>query len=68
MTKTQLEAIKKPNQIITQFERVDNGVNEQGFMTYRIIYVEPPKSYKLIHIDDESKLAVLEDLDYEEKV
>ena len=64
MTKTQLEAIKKPNQIITEFERVDNGLNENGFMTYKIIYISNPTNFKLIHIDDESKLAVLEDLDY----
>ena len=63
MTKTQLEAIKQDNQIITEFERVENGVNELGYMTYKIVFIETPLNYKLIHIDDDSKLAVLENLD-----
>lgn len=63
MTKLQLEAIAKSNQIVTEFERVDNGTDQNGYMTYKIVYIETPLNYKLIHIDDDSKLAVLENLD-----
>jgi len=66
MTKTQLEAIKKPNQVVSEYQYIENGTDDNGFMTYKIVYVENPQNFKLIHIDADSKLAVLEDLDYVE--
>jgi len=66
MTKVELEAVIKPSQIITDYVYIDNGKDSNGFTTYKIVYIEPPENYKLIHLDKDSKLAVLEDLDYVE--
>ena len=64
MTETQLNAIKEADEVVTSFTYVDNKVDEKGFMTYKIIYTETPLNYQLVHIDQDSKLAVLKDLDY----
>ena len=64
MTRTELEAIIKPNQVVSDFQYIENGTDQNGFMTYKIVYIENPKNFKLIHLDNDSKLAVLEDLDY----
>ena len=63
MTKLQLEAIAKYNEVVVPFEYVENGTDANGFITYKIVYIEHPLNYKLSHIDVDSKLAVLEDLD-----
>ncbi len=64
MTRTQLEQIKKPNQIVSDFQYIEDGKDDSGFPTYKTIFIEPPKNFKLVYTDKDSKLAVLEDLDY----
>ena len=64
MTRTELEAIIKPNQVVSDFQYIANGTDENGFTTYKIVYISNPTNFKLIYLDNDSKLAVLEDLDY----
>jgi len=66
MTKTQLEAIIKPDEVVTAYEHVVNGQDEHGYDTYKIVYIENPQNYQLIHLDVDSKHAILKDLDYVE--
>lgn len=66
MTRLELEAIKKPNEVVSAFEYAQSGTDENGFTTYKIVYIENPANYKLTYLDVDSKLAVLEDLDYVE--
>jgi len=64
MTVTQLEAIKKADEVVTAFEYVVNGKDTNGFDTFKIVYIDTPLNYLLVHIDVDSKLAVLKNLDY----
>ena len=64
MTRTELEAIAKPNEVVSDFQYIENGTDENGYKTYKIVYISNPANFKLVHIDPDSKLAVLEDLDY----
>ena len=64
MTKLELEKLKKADEVITQFEYIKDGVNENGFDTFKIVYIDNPLNFSLVHIDVDSKLAILKNLDY----
>ncbi len=64
MTQSQLEAIKKADEVVTGFTYVENGTDQNGYTMYKIIYTEKPLNFQLVHIDVDSKLAILKDLDY----
>ncbi len=64
MTRTQLEAIAKPDEVVSDFTYVDNGTDQNGFVTYKTTFVSNPLNYQVIYIDIDSKLAILKDLDY----
>lgn len=64
MTRTQLEAIAKPNEVVSDFEYIQNGTDERGLPTYKLVYISNPPNFKLVYLDVDSKLAILEDLDY----
>jgi len=54
----------KPHFKVCDYTYVQSGVDDLGLPTYTIEYVSPPENYKLIAIDENLKIAILEDLDY----
>jgi len=65
MTKTELEAIKKDDEVICEITYEQNGEDMNGLPTYKTVFVDKPLHHQVIYTDPTSNLAILKDLDYE---
>lgn len=66
MLKTEIEAVLKPDEVAADFEYIETAVPNERFTTIAINYIAPPVNYSLVHIDSNSNIAVLKNLDYVE--
>lgn len=62
MTKQNLEQLLKKNEVITDFKRVQQGTDQDGYPTYEVVYINPPKNFRLVKFLDGLDCAILEDL------
>jgi len=64
MTREQLEAIKKEDEVVCDFTYNEISKDENGYPVFKIEYTNPPSNFKKVSIDPTSNLAILKDLDY----
>ena len=57
---------KEKNQRVVDITHIENGTDENGYPSYKVEYVNPPKNYKLVKMITPLKVAILEDFDYVE--
>lgn len=63
-TKEQIQAKLKPNEVLTDFEYLETGVNDRGFPLFTINFITPPNNHSLVQVIEPLKVAILTDLDY----
>jgi len=54
----------KPQLKVCDYTYVRSGISDLGLPTYTMEFVSPPKNYRLVEIDENLRIAILEDLDY----
>jgi len=62
MIKEDLKKLLKEKEFIVDFERAQNGTDDDGYPTYKIEYINPPKNFKLVKFIDGLNCVILEDL------
>jgi hypothetical protein len=64
MTRTELEAIKKADEVVCDITYKEIGTDQNGFPRYETVFVDKPLHHQVIYIDPVTNLAILKDLDY----